>query len=468
MKSVVINAVNSIITQPKYNGEEMTILIKNAGYLIRKYNQIENDVDILIEGNRISKIARSIKAPKNAEIINAKGKLVAPGFVNAHTHLYQNLLKGMNDRLSLTDWVQEVTFPLCNTVSTKLNKNESKEVAYLWSLLAGIEAVKSGTTCLLDMDLRHIDVIRAWNDLGLRGVCARTVVDKWVPDDLSEPPAEQYKKIEELIEAYHLTPQDSPLISVFIGPSTIFTCSEELLKWTAKTAEKYDTGIQIHVSETNWEIESIKKERGLRPVEYLDKIGFLSPRVSLVHCVHLTEKEISIIAESGAAVVHCPKSNMKLGSGTAPVIEMMKQGIPIALGTDGSASNDLLDMFEEMRFAALLQKVKNEDATVIGGGDVYKMATAESARVCQNNAGIIDEGKLADLIIVDINQVHSIPTHDIINTLVYCSKANDVETVIINGKIVMRERVVQTIDEKDALHELSEMRKYFEHKGIKF
>ncbi len=158
----------------------------------------------------------------------------------------------------------------------------------------------------------------------------------------------------------------------------------------------------------------------MRPVEYLHKIGFLSPRTSLVHCVHLSENEISIIAESGATVVHCPKSNMKLGSGVAPVVEMIKRNIPVALGTDRVASNDLLDMLEEMRFAAMLQKVKHEDASVIAGDDVYKMATANGAKVCNIDAGVIEEGKLADLIIIDLNKAHLVPIHDIINTLVYC------------------------------------------------
>ena len=440
----------------------MSILIKNARYLIRKNNRIENGKDILIEGAHISKIAGSIKAPANTEIIDATGKLVAPGFINSHTHLYQNLLKGMDDRVSLFEWVDKITFPLCSNITTKLNKKDSKKIAHLWSLLAGIEAIKSGTTCVLDMDLKHIDVIRGWNDLGLRGICARTFVDKWVPSDLAEPLKKQFKNIEKLIETYHNTPQDLPLFSVFIGPSAIFTCSEKLLKWVAETAEEFDTGIQIHVAETSWEVEFAKKEMGLRPIEYLHKIGFLSPLTSLVHCVHLSENEISIIAESGATVVHCPKSNMKLGSGVAPVVEMIKRNIPVALGTDGAASNDLLDMLEEMRFAAMLQKVKHEDASVITGNDVYKMATANGAKVCNIDAGAIEEGKLADLIIVDLNKAHLVPIHDIINTLVYCGRASDVESVVINGKIVMLERSIKTVNENNILEEIAAMKSYFE------
>lgn len=442
--------------------ELMPILIKNVEYLVRKHNQIEKNIDILIEGAFISKIASSIKKPVGAEIIDAKGKIVSPGFINSHTHLYQNLLKGKDDRLSLTNWANDVIFPLGQTIMTKLNNEEAKRITYLWSLLAGIEAIKSGTTCVLDMDLRHIDVMRGWTDLGLRGVCARTCVDKWVPQGLVEKPAEQYAKIEELIKNWHQTPTDAPLVSVFFGPSAIFTCSETLLRWVVETAEKYDTGIQIHVSETEWEVRHIKEEFGLRPVEYLDKLGFLSPRVSLVHCVHLNEREISLIAESGAKVVHCPKSNMKLGNGTAPVIEMLKQNIPLALGTDGAASNDLLDMFEEMRVAALLQKVKQEDASVIGGEDVFNMATANGAAVCRTNSGLIAEGKLADLQLINPNQAHLTPHHDIINTLVYCARANDVETVIINGKIVMKERIINTINENEVLREVNAMRKCYE------
>ncbi|MFH1581941.1 MAG: amidohydrolase [Pseudomonadota bacterium] len=440
----------------------MSILIKNVEYLIKKHNQIEKNVDILIEGAFISKIASSIKTPVGVEIIDAKGKIVAPGFINSHTHLYQNLLKGKNDRLSLTNWTNDVIFPLGQTIMTKLDNKEAKRLTYLWSLLAGIEAIKSGTTCILDMDLRHIGVMRGWIDLGLRGVCARTCVDKWVPQGLVEKPADQYTKIEKLIKKWHQTPTGEPLVSVFLGPSAIFTCSETLLKWVVETAEKYDTGIQIHVSETEWEVGHIKKEFGLRPVEYLDKLGFLSPRVSLVHCVHLNEREISLIAESGAKVVYCPKSNMKLGSGTAPVIKMMQQNIPVALGTDGAASNDLLDMFEEMRVAALLQKVRHEDASVIGGDDVFNMATANGAVVCRTDSGLIAEGKLADLQLINLNQAHLTPHHDIVNMLVYCARANDVETVIINGEIVMKERIIKNINENEVLREVNAMRKCYE------
>ncbi|MCK4820248.1 amidohydrolase family protein, partial [bacterium] len=247
-----------------------------------------------------------------------------------------------------------------------------------------------------------------------------------------------------------------------VAPSTPFTCSEELLKWVVDTAEKYDVGIQIHAAETQWEVESMKKEIGLRPIEYLDKIGFIGPRVSLVHCVHLTDKEISAISESGAVVVHCPKSNMKLGSGTAPVVEMIGQNICVALGSDGAASNDILDMFEEMRFASLSQKVKKEDASVISGKDVYKMATENAAKVCRINAGVIDEGNLADLILIDSNQAHLVPSHSMINTLVYCARANDVETVIINGRIIMLNRCIKTVDESLVLREIAEMSDYLE------
>jgi len=188
-------------------------------------------------------------------------------------------------------------------------------------------------------------------------------------------------------------------------------------------------------------------------VAYAHSLGLLKAGTTAVHCVHVTDAEIDLLAESGATVVHCPKSNLKLGSGIAPVTKMLRRGVPVALAADGAASNDLLDMFEETRMAALLHKGANEDPTAITGRQAFRMATEGGARAAGIDAGTIDPGKLADLAIIDLDQPHLIPLHDVINTLVYCAKSSDVETTIIDGQLVMRDREILTLDEEKTRHE---------------
>jgi 5-methylthioadenosine/S-adenosylhomocysteine deaminase len=211
-------------------------------------------------------------------------------------------------------------------------------------------------------------------------------------------------------------------------------------------------GIQIHVAETRYEIDRIAEETGTTPLRYLDRFGLLDNRLTAVHCVHMDEGDLDLLQERGVIPIYNPKSNMKLGSGIAPVTEMLRRDIPVALGNDGSASNDLLDMFEEMRFAALLQKVAAEDPSVISAADVFRMATENGAKAGRIDAGAIDPGLLADLAIVNLRKAHLVPIHDIVNSLVYCARAEDVETTIINGQIVMRDRELVTMDEEEILN----------------
>jgi 5-methylthioadenosine/S-adenosylhomocysteine deaminase len=205
--------------------------------------------------------------------------------------------------------------------------------------------------------------------------------------------------------------------------------------------------MQIHVAETRYEVEEIARRHGTTPLAYLDRFGLVDQRLTAVHCVHLAEQDLDLLQERGVIPVYNPKSNMKLGSGIAPVAEMLRRGIPVALGTDGSASNDLLDMFEEMRVAALLQKVAAEDPSVITAADVFRMATENGARAARIEAGTLDPGRLADVVLVDLSGVHLIPVHDIVNSLVYCARGSDVATVIIDGQVVLQDRMLLTMDE---------------------
>jgi 5-methylthioadenosine/S-adenosylhomocysteine deaminase len=228
--------------------------------------------------------------------------------------------------------------------------------------------------------------------------------------------------------------------------------SPELLRWTKEQADRLGIGVQIHVAETRYEIERINGEAGTTPLRYLDRYGLVDDRLTAVHCVHMDQQDLDLLQERGVIPIHNPKSNMKLGSGISPVAEMLRRGIPVALGNDGSASNDLLDMFEEMRFAALLQKVAAEDPSVVSAADLFRMATENGAKACRIDAGTIDPGRLADLAVVNLRKPHLVPVHDIVNSLVYCAKGEDVEATIINGEIVMRDRELVTMDEESILN----------------
>ena len=429
------------------------ILIRNIDYLVRSAERIERDVDLLIDGSRIAQIG-SIDAsscPEGTTILDGRNRAVMPGMVNAHTHLYQSMLKGHPDDLSLVDWCEQVTFPLVRKVLRRAWAEESSELGALWSGLGAIEMIRNGITAFVDMDMYIDGVVDAWTRVGIRGVAGLTLVDQWVPEDLMLPPMKAREEALEQIEKWH---QTNPLVSVFLGPSAPFTCSEGLLDWIREQSEAYDLGIQTHVSETAWEVEQSLKQTGLTPLAYLERLGLLARPLTAVHCVHLMDKEIDLAAEYDIHVVYNAKSNMKLGSGIAPIADLHNSGVSIALGTDGPASNDLLDLFEEMRCGLLLQKAAHADPTVLGAADAFRFATEMGARACRIDAGVLDEGKLADIVLVDLTQPHNFRlTNEIVPALVYCAKGADVETVIVHGTIIMRDRVIQSIDEQALLKE---------------
>jgi len=432
------------------------ILIKNISHLVRDAHRVEHDVDVLIEGTRIVRIGQIMpeEVPPATIVINGSKRIVTPGFVNAHTHLYQSMLKGRRDDVSLVSWCDEVTFPFVRNVLRQVREGSSDEIGYLWSMLGTIEMIRSGITTFIDMDMNLPGVPRAWVEIGIRGIAAMSMVDQWVPDDFVASPEELREETLRLIEDWNLMPSEDPLVQVFLGPSAPFTCSEGLLAWIMDVAEKNDLGIQTHVSETQWEVQHSLETVGKTPLSYLDSIGFLSRPILAVHGVHLTDEEIELAKDRSVTVVYNPKSNMKLGSGIAPITKLRKIGVNVAMGTDGAASNDLLDPFEEMRTGVLLQKVAAMDPTALDARDIFASATAVGAAACRLDAGTIDEGRLADLVVIDPSAPHMFNLgEDIIPTLVYCAKGGDVETVIINGRIVMRNRTIMTIDEKAILKE---------------
>ncbi len=430
----------------------MAILIHNCAYLIRNPTQIERDCDLMIEGTRISAIGKNLQAPKGAELIDGSCCVVLPGLVNSHTHLYQNLLKGLSPGLTLVPWCNQVLFPALDVLRTAM-KNHGRRLAYLWTALAAIEMIRGGVTSCVDMDAVSPEILHAWQEIGFRGVLAYTLANKWVPPELRASEECMKQQVLEFVQAYH---RPNELTTVFIAPSTLFLCSDGFLLWAGEQARKYELGMQIHVAEISGEVDDQKEATGHTPVEHLQHLGLLDSRLSAVHCVHLGEHDIELMAKAGVQAVHCPKSNMKLADGAAPIVRMREAGIPVGLGTDGCASNDLLDMWEEMRAAVLLARVSTGRAESMSPQEVFQMATIDAARVSRLDAGELQPGKLADIAVLEVQGVHLRPFHDrdLLNMLIFCARASDVRDTIINGVTVMRDRCLTLVNEADLLQEV--------------
>lgn len=427
-----------------------SLLVKGATYVVRAADRIERDCDLLIEGNCIAGVGRIDPEP-GWRVLDATGRAVIPGLVNAHTHLYQNFLKGLNDGLKLVDWCDDVLFPAADVIHADHRHAGDQRLGYAWALVAALEMIQSGTTCCINMDMTMDSVFQAWFDIGFRGVGAVTLADQWIPAEIRLSTEALQEQTLAYVNRWHQAPPASPRIQVVLAPSTPFVTSPEMLHWTREQRDRLGLNVQIHVAETRYEIEEIARQAGTTPLAYLDRFGLVDQRLTAVHCVHMTDQDLDLLQARGVISVYNPKSNMKLGSGIAPVVEMLRRGICVALGTDGSASNDLLDMFEEMRVGALLQKVAAEDPSLISAPDVFRMATENGARACRIEAGTLDPGRLADLVLVDLGGAHLVPVHDILNSLVYCAKGSDVDTVIIDGQVVMQGRRLVTMDQQAIL-----------------
>lgn len=431
----------------------MSLLIRNARNVVCSPERIMRFSDVLMEGDRITAVGQNLPVPSDARTIDATDCVVIPGLINAHTHLYQSFLKGTSQDLPLTPWCSQALFPTVGAIRAEFSRGNFRP-AYLWSALAAVEMIKGGTTCCLDMDMRAAEIFRAWQDIGIRGVAGLTLSNTWLPDELL--PEEQELQVESLksIEQWH---RPDGTIQVFLAPSAPFLCDDKLLTWTRDISAEMDLGVQIHVAETEGEVADSFEEWGMHPVGRLHRLEMLNPRLSAVHCVHVGDQEIRTLAEAGVTVVHCPKSNMKLADGAAPLNDMLESGIHVALGTDGAASNDLLDMWEEMRSAVLLARVTRDRADALSAADAFRMATEGAARACRIEAGRIEPGRLADLAIIDLNGPHLRPVHDILNTLVFCTRADDVRDTIVAGQVVMEHRRLTNLDEANLLQEADEV-----------
>lgn len=423
----------------------MSILIKNASYIVtqNKDRQVLNNYDILIEGNRIAKIQKNINE-KVDEIIDGKNKAVLPGLINLHTHSAMTLFRGIADDLDLFEWLEKKIDPLENKMS--------ETDVYYGALVAAIEMIKSGTTSFFDMYFMMDQVAKACKDTGIRGFLSVGLASR------NRAPEEIEKKIIDCENFIKKWDKDE-LITPSIGPHSVYTCSPEFLKKLKVLADKYNVLLHIHLSETKKEVEDSKKDFGVLPTEHLDNLKLLSPQLIVAHAIWLTEREMDLLKIYDVKVAHCPISNLKLGSGLAPIHEMRQKGITVGLGSDSVASNNNFDLFEEMKFSALLQKGKYFDSKVISAQEALDMATIGGAKSLQmeNKLGSIEEGKLADLILIDLEKPHFTPIHNIISHLVYSATGSDVSTTIINGKVVMKDRKVLTVNENEILRKTQDL-----------
>ncbi len=412
------------------------ILIKGGTIVTmdKKRRLIENGVVIIKKGKIVfvggrEEIERRHGAEKE---IDARGKVLFPGLINAHTHMFQVLLRGLGPDIPLMDWLKKAVWPMAATLS--------ESDVYTGALLGSIENVKSGATSVIDMHyIKPLDAVaKAMDEVGVRGCLARGYYEKNVPEELCEDPNDALKDCERLIKKWHGAANGRIMIGV--APMDLLSVSKELLVKSKEIAEKYNVIYHTHTSNS-------------MEVKVLEELGILGPRYNAVHCTLVSKGGIKGLARSGCHVIHNPVSNMYLGVGVTLIPEMRNAGINVALGTDGPASNNNQDLIEGMKFAACLHKVNKRNPAIITAQDVLEMATINGAKALglEREIGSIEVGKKADLIIVDMQKPHIAPVHDPVAALVYCANGGDVDTTIIDGKIVMENRQIKTVDEKEII-----------------
>lgn len=396
------------------------------------------DGSVAIKGNKIVAVGRAadMKNVRAKERINAAGKVVIPGLINTHTHIPMTLFRGLADDLDLNEWLTKYIFPA-------EAKNVNEEFVRVGTRLGLAEMIRGGTTTYADMYYFEDAVADETAKAGVRGVLGETIIDFPVPD--AKTPADAMAYAEKFITKW----KDSDLIVPALAPHAPYTLSAENLLAVRKLSDRLNAPMLIHVAETQKETDDIKAQKGFTPMEYLDEIGFLNERVTAAHTVFLTEAEMDIMKRRNVGSAHCPHSNMKLASGVAPVPAMLAKNIAVGLGTDGAASNNDLNMWEEMDAAAKLHKVFSRDPRSVTAEQAFAMATIGGARALhmEDLVGSIETGKRADIAIVDIGSLHQTPMYNIYSHLVYTTKAADVATVVINGRVVMRERRLLTLNE---------------------
>ena len=400
---------------------------------------IENG-GVAVKNGEIIAVGTSAEITQNfsaKQIINARGKTIIPGLINTHTHVPMSLFRGIADDLDLQEWLTKYIFPA-------EAKNVNEDFVRVGTRLGLAEMIRGGTTTYCDMYYFEDAVADETFKAGMRGVLGETVIDFPVPDNKTFDEALVYT------EKYIKKWQGNSLIVPAIAPHAPYTVSQEHLLTARKLSDKLNAPLVIHLAEATSETEFIQqKHKGMRPIEYVEKIGFLSDKTIAAHVIQANEAELDILKKRGVGIAHNPQSNMKLAAGVAPVPMMLEKDMPVGLGTDGAASNNDLSLWEEMDTAAKLHKLFSGNPKVLTAEQAFEMATIRGARALHLDKiiGSIESGKRADIVIVDADDLNQTPLYNIYSSLVYATKADDVRTVIINGKIVMYNRNLLTLNE---------------------
>lgn len=426
-----------------------TKLIRNAVIMTMNANNDVLEGDVFIDGNRIVRIGPGI-ADQADLVMDAGGKVLLPGFVQTHIHLCQTLFRGRADDLALIDWLRQRIWPL--------EAAHDRDSVYFSAMLGLGELIRSGTTTILDMETVHHteSAFQAIQTSGIRALSGKVMMDHGteVPLALQEDTERSLQESVDLLEKWNGAAGGR--IHYAFCPRFVVSCTERLLTGVRDLAETYNVKVHTHASENETEIAIVEAERGMRNVVYLDHIGLARPNLILAHSIWLDEEEKRIIKERGVKVTHCPGSNMKLASGIAQVPALLKDGIPVGIGADGAPCNNNLDMFQEMRLTAFIQKVQH-GPTVMDARTVLRMATMGGAEVLgmEREIGSIEEGKLADLQLLDLDDYHAYPSYDAdwFSRVVYAATRGDVDTVMIDGEIVMKDGIVRTMDKGYVLRE---------------
>jgi 5-methylthioadenosine/S-adenosylhomocysteine deaminase len=447
---VCIGLATNVIAQvspldPRYSVRTRKLLIADlmilGGTVVtmdKERRLIENGA-VAISGDEIVAVGKREDVTtqyRARRTINATGKVIIPGLINTHTHIPMVLFRGISDDLDLNEWLTKYIFPA-------EAKNVDEAFVRAGTRLGLAEMIRGGTTTYCDMYYFEDAIADETKKAGVRGVLGETVLDFPAPDNKTWDAALAYS--ERFINKW----RNDPLIVAALAPHAPYTVSTEHLQQTRRLSDRLNSPLVIHVAETQKEVNDIKAQKNATPVKYLENIGFLNERVIAAHTVFVTDEEIDILKSKGVGSGHCPQSNMKLAAGTAPVPKMLAKDYAVGLGTDGAASNNDLNMWEEMDTAAKLHKLTTGDPKVANAEQVFEMATIRGARAIDLDkvTGSIEAGKRADIAIVDFNSVHQTPMYNVYSHLVYATKSSDVRTVIINGRIVMLDRRLLTLNE---------------------
>lgn len=407
------------------------------GILALLPDQSIRETDVYVDGDRIVAVGQAPADFTADTVVDGRHRLLLPGLVNAHSHTYMTMFRGCGDDLPFADWLMGRIDPL--------EAKMTAEDCYWATLLGNMEMILNGITASIDMNIFTETASRAAEGSGFRTVLTRGLTG----------PEGGERRIREFLEEYRAWKGRCSRVTFALGPHAPYSCSEDYLKEVAALAREEGLGLHIHISESQFEQETIRAQYGCTPSEYLDRCGILTPRTLAAHCVHLSQSDIALLAERGVSVVTNPVSNLKLGNGIAPVPELLRAGVPVALGTDGAASNNALNLFREMNFVALLHKGRTGDPTAVTARETLQMATRSGAQALGlADCGQICAGGKADLTVLDIDKPWLRPWNDLLSSLVYGARGDEVTDVLVDGCFLLRNRELQTIDRERVLYEV--------------